>query len=152
MRAVLTYISRMSFDRSARLALATTMVATMAVAGCSRSEPAPTAVPAPTASDASSAPGSASPAAQSTVLFEATGTGTAYTIDTDPAVGERVQDAALPWQSTMTIGPDVALLQVVVVGKNEGNDAGPGCRITLNGKVVAEEPVGGSAHCVYQMP
>jgi hypothetical protein len=41
---------------------------------------------------------------------------------------------------------DVKQLQVVVVGAGE---PGPGCKITLDGKVVAEQPVGGSAHCVF---
>ena len=58
-------------------------------------------------------------------------------------------DVALPYSKTITIGSDVKQLQVVVVGKDT---AGPGCRITLNGKNVAEEPVGGSAHCIYTIP
>lgn len=44
------------------------------------------------------------------VVFEVTGSGSVYTIDTDPA-GERVYSAALPWQRTITIGPGVQLLQ-----------------------------------------
>jgi MmpS family membrane protein len=36
-------------------------------------------------------------------------------------------------------------LQVVVVGSTDVN---PGCRIKVNGKVVAEKPVGDDAHCV----
>jgi len=35
---------------------------------------------------------------------------------------------------------------VVVVGTGE---PGPGCKITLDGRLVAEQPVGGSAHCVF---
>lgn len=83
-----------------------------------------------------------------TAVFEVTGTGTVYTIDTDPpgpAVGEGF---ALPFSRTVTIGPDVHMLQVVAVGKTSS----PGCRITFNGKVVAEEPVGGNAHCIFSMP
>lgn len=119
----------------------------LALVGCSSPMPeAPTQSPSTPASSSSKA------LAESTVVFEATGTGTVYTIDTDPAQAERVENATLPWQSTTTIGPDVQLLQVVVVGKSEGGAPGPGCRITLDGQVVAEEPVGGSAHCVYQIP
>jgi Mycobacterium membrane protein len=87
--------------------------------------------------------------ASGAVLFEAFGTGGAYSVDTVPAEGQRVIDVALPYSKTITIGSDVKQLQVVVVGKDT---PGPGCRITLNGKIVAEEPVGGSAHCTYTMP
>jgi hypothetical protein len=36
------------------------------------------------------------------------------------------------------------MLQVVAVGGDN-----PGCRIVLDGRVVAEQPPGGSAHCIY---
>ncbi|GFG81126.1 hypothetical protein EUA02_27490 [Mycobacterium paragordonae] len=81
----------------------------------------------------------------STVIFEALGTGTATTIDTDPAI-DRVYNAPLPWSRTIQAGPDVTLFQVVVVGSGTTS---PGCRITIGGHVVAEQPVGGSAHCIY---
>ncbi|OBK19244.1 MmpS family transport accessory protein [Mycobacterium asiaticum] len=81
----------------------------------------------------------------STVTFEALGSGTAMTIDTDPAV-DRVYNAPLPWSRTVQAGPDVTLFQVVVVGSGTNT---PGCRISINGHVVAEQPVGGSAHCIY---
>jgi ABC-type glycerol-3-phosphate transport system substrate-binding protein len=130
-----------------RLTWCVALLAGLMLAGCSSPKPeAPTPSPSTPASSSSKA------LAESTVLFEATGTGTVYTIDTDPAQAERVENVTLPWQSTTTIGPDVQLLQVVVVGKSEGDAPGPGCRITLDGQVVAEEPVGGSAHCVYQIP
>lgn len=92
---------------------------------------------------------SPTPAAQAnTVVYQVTGTGTVYSIDTDPATTRAPEDTQLPWQTTTTIGPDVHLLQVVAVGKT----ASPGCVITLNGKVVASQPVGGNAHCIYQLP
>jgi Mycobacterium membrane protein len=81
----------------------------------------------------------------STVVFEALGTGQALTIDIDPAI-DRVYNAPLPWSRTVQAGPDVTLFQVVVVGKGT---VSPGCRITIGGSVVAEQPVGGSAHCIY---
>lgn len=90
----------------------------------------------------------AAPAAyadNSTVVFEALGSGQALTIDVDPAV-DRVYNATLPWSKTIQAGPDVTMFQVVVVGN--GSTA-PGCRISINGHVVAEQPVGGSAHCIY---
>lgn len=81
-----------------------------------------------------------------TVVFEVTGSGTVYNIVTDPS-GPQVPDhTALPWKHTTTIGPDVQLLQVVATGRDT---PGPGCRITVDGKVVAEEPIGGNAHCVF---
>ncbi len=81
----------------------------------------------------------------STVVFEVTGPGSVYTIDTDPNI-QRVYDAKLPWQTTTTIGPDVQMLQVVAVGKDTPT---PGCRITLDGKVVAEKAPGGDSHCIF---
>jgi len=87
--------------------------------------------------------------ASGAVLFEAFGMGSAYSVDTVPAEGQRMTDVALPYSTTITIGSDVKQLQVVVIGKDT---PGPGCRITLNGKIVAEEPVGGSAHCTYDIP
>jgi hypothetical protein len=81
-----------------------------------------------------------------TVIFEVTGTGSATTIDLVPAGADRLYDVPLPWSQTITVTPDVKQLQVVVVGSG---DPGPGCKITLDGKVVAEQPAGGSAHCVF---
>ncbi|MCW2514043.1 MAG: hypothetical protein JWR11_3085 [Mycobacterium sp.] len=80
---------------------------------------------------------------QSTVVLTATGSGRAITVDTDPA-GPRAQDVPLPFSRTMKIGPDVQLLQVVVVG---GDNAG--CQITLDGKVVVDQSSGGNGHCVF---
>jgi hypothetical protein len=80
-----------------------------------------------------------------TVLFEATGSGSAYTIDTDPS-SDRIYEAQLPWQQRVQVPTDTHLLQVVVVGKD---DPGPGCRITVQGIVVVEEPEGGSGHCIW---
>ena len=81
-----------------------------------------------------------------TVVFEVTGTGSALTIDLVPSGPDRLYNVPLPWSSTITITPDVNQLQVVVVGTGE---TGPGCKITLDGKVVAEQPEGGNAHCVF---
>lgn len=79
------------------------------------------------------------------VVFEVTGTGSVYTIDTDPST-QRHYEVHLPWEQNTTIGPDVHMLQVVAVGKDT---PGPGCRILLDGKVVAEKPPGGDAHCIF---
>ncbi|MDP9167269.1 MAG: MmpS family protein [Actinomycetota bacterium] len=80
-----------------------------------------------------------------TVLFEVFGPGSVYTIDTDPPT-DRVQDVALPWHLELEISRSTAMLQVVAVGKD---DPGPGCRITIDGVVVSEQPQGGSAHCIW---
>lgn len=90
------------------------------------------------------APALALPASAS-VVFEVTGSGSVYTIDTDPG-SQRVYNAQLPWRQSTTIGPDVQMLQVVAVGKDT---PGPGCRISLDGQVVAEKPPGGDAHCIF---
>jgi Mycobacterium membrane protein len=83
-------------------------------------------------------------AAGPTVTFEAFGPARATTIDLDPSTS-RIYDAALPFSRTVTIAPGTTLLQVVVVGSTDVN---PGCRIKVNGKVLAEKPVGDDAHCV----
>lgn len=88
----------------------------------------------------------ADPQGSATVVFEVTGPGEVFNIVTDPDGGFVADHTALPFKRTMTIGSDVQLLQVVATGRN---DPGPGCRIILNGKVVAQEPIGGNAHCVF---
>lgn len=84
----------------------------------------------------------------STVLFEITGSGTVYSIDVDPGGRKATENTQVPWKTTATVGPDVDLLQVVAVGKTGEQ----GCRITLDNEVVAEEPIGGGAHCVFNRP
>lgn len=83
--------------------------------------------------------------ASANVVFEVTGQGSVYTIDTDPG-SQRVYNAQLPWHQSATIGPEVQMLQVVAVGKDT---PGPGCRILVDGQVVAEKPPGGDAHCIF---
>lgn len=77
------------------------------------------------------------------VLFEVTGSGTADTIDIDP--GGRVYGASAPWSRTVGLGRNDQLLQVVAVVK----DGSLGCRITLDGKVVNEQPPGPAPHCIF---
>ena len=79
------------------------------------------------------------------VLFEVTGTGKAYTVDTNPST-QRYYDVQLPWQDSTTIDSHVQMLQVVAVGKESPT---PGCRITVNGSVVAEKAPGGDSHCIW---
>jgi hypothetical protein len=81
------------------------------------------------------------------VTFEVTGSGTAITIDTDPPGPpgqERQYNVSLPWHGEFTVPAGVDMLQVVAVGGDN-----PGCRIVLDGRVVAQQPPGGSAHCIY---
>lgn len=81
--------------------------------------------------------------AEGKILFEVTGSGSADTIDIDP--GGRFYGVTAPWSKTVDAGSDATLLQVVVVVK----DGSLGCRITLDGKVVNEEPPGQAPHCIY---
>jgi hypothetical protein len=79
--------------------------------------------------------GIAAASAQSrSVVFEVTGLGTVYSIDLDPG-GRVPEDTAAPFTQSASIGPDVALLMVVVVTKTGSQ----GCRITVDGDVVAAE-------------
>ena len=86
-----------------------------------------------------------------TVTLEATGSGTALTIDMDdPATAPRLYNQALPYNHTVNVALKSGdLLQIVVEPK--GNEH-PGCRILVNGKVVVEQPHGGMAQCVYNVP
>lgn len=77
------------------------------------------------------------------VIFEVTGSGTVYSIDLDPG-GRVPEDTAAPFTASQSIGPDVSLLQVVVVTKTGSQ----GCRITVDGTVVAEQAPGDAAHCI----
>lgn len=79
------------------------------------------------------------------VVFEITGSGSVYTINTDPDVGSAPENTAVPWKRTATIGPDVTLLQVIAITKSGDQ----GCRITVDDVVVIDQPPGTSAHCVY---
>jgi hypothetical protein len=128
------------------------LVVFVAVPACAKSDapkngPTATATSAPAPELTESTTTSTTVAGKtSTVVFEVTGSGSALTIDTVPSGPDRLYNVPLPWTDTITITPDVQQLQVVVVGTAE---PGPGCKITLDGKVVAEQPVGGSAHCVF---
>jgi hypothetical protein len=86
------------------------------------------------------------PATGHSVVFEVTGSGTVYTIDIDPGGRVATENTAVPWKKAATIGSDVQLLQVVAVAKTGSQ----GCRITLDGKVVADQP--NDSHCVYALP
>lgn len=79
------------------------------------------------------------------VVFEVTGGGTVYSINTDPDQGTAPEDTAAPWSRRATVAPDVRLLQVVVVTKTGMQ----GCRISVDGRVVVEQPPGMAAHCIY---
>ncbi|WP_422746302.1 MmpS family transport accessory protein [Mycobacterium sp. WMMD1722] len=83
-------------------------------------------------------------AASRTVTFEVTGAGTVYAIEMDPPSGKVGENTGVPFTRTITIGPDVELLQVIAIGKTGSQ----GCRILLDGRVVAEQPVGNS-HCSF---
>ncbi len=84
-----------------------------------------------------------------TVVFEVTGAGEVFNIVTDPDSGFVADHTRLPFKRTVNIGPDVHMLQVVATGRD---DPGPGCQITLNGRVVDQKPVGGDAHCLFVVP
>jgi hypothetical protein len=128
------------------------LVVCVAMPACAKSD-APTNGPTSTAISTTAAEPTGSTTTSTTaagktatVVFEVTGSGSALTIDTVPSGPDRLYNVPLPWTDTISITPDVQQLQVVVVGTGE---PGPGCKITLDGKVVAEQPVGGSAHCVF---
>jgi len=86
-------------------------------------------------------------AAGLSVTYEVTGSGEVFNIVTDPAGSQVADHTPLPWTRRLQGVPaDTGIFQVVATGRDA---PGPGCRILIDGKVVAEEPIGGSAHCVY---
>ncbi len=83
------------------------------------------------------------------VVFDAIGNGEVFSIVTDPDTGLVPDHTPLPFSRTLDIGPNVNMLQVVATGRD---DPGPGCSISLDGRVVASQPIGGSGHCIYVFP
>jgi hypothetical protein len=82
------------------------------------------------------------------VVFQVTGTGEVYSIVTDPDSGQVPDHTTTPWSRTLSVPADVGMLQVVATSRG----APMGCRITLNGAVVAEKAPGGDAHCIWTRP
>lgn len=78
------------------------------------------------------------------LVLEITGSGTVYSIQTDPDIGSAGENTATPWKRTGTVPVDISLIQIVAVGKTGEQ----GCRITLGGEVVVDQGPG-NAHCVY---
>lgn len=83
------------------------------------------------------------------VVFSAMGNGEVFSIVTDPDTGLVPDHTPLPFTRTLDIGPEVNMLQVVATGRDA---PGPGCSISIDGIVVASEPIGGSGHCIYVFP
>ncbi|MBS1691781.1 MAG: hypothetical protein JST91_06120 [Actinobacteria bacterium] len=108
-------------------------------------QPTPDGAPQPTPDGT---PPPAEPAAERTVVFEITGSGTVYSIDMDPSGTSVGENTAVPFSRTIKIGPDVSLLTVVAVNKTGTQ----GCRITLDGEVVAQQPPGDAAFCTFAIP
>ncbi len=95
------------------------------------------------------APASADP--PKTVVLEATGNGTALTIDIyDPNPEARLYNQPLPFSRSVNVTPNSGdLFQIIAVPKGTTQ---PGCRILMNGQIVAEQPIGGSGHCIFTAP
>lgn len=134
--------------RPVRLAAAAVLAAAVvaSTASCANQEPpaAGSSTVPPTTSTAAST-GSATTSATETgmsVVYEATGSGTAITVDYTPDANgavDRIESVPL------SVVGSPSVYEIVIVG---GDNVG--CTITLGEQVVAQEPAGGSAHCVYQ--
>jgi predicted membrane-bound mannosyltransferase len=102
-----------------------------------------------TSPSTTSAAAATTPATSGTVVYKVTGSGTALTIDWTPAdaagAGDRKQSVPLPWTKEVPDAGTASVYEVVVIG---GDNVG--CQIVRGGKVVAEEPAGGSGHCVFK--
>ncbi|MHA6784293.1 MmpS family transport accessory protein [Pseudonocardia saturnea] len=140
--------------RPVRLAAAAVLAAAVvaSTASCANQEPpaAGSSTVPPTTSTAAST-GSATTSATETgmsVVYEATGSGTAITVDYTPDANgavDRIESVPLPFTKQVSVGGSPSVYEIVIVG---GDDVG--CTITLGEQVVAQEPAGASAHCVYQ--
>jgi hypothetical protein len=112
------------------------------------SKSAPATTSAKTAATTSAA-AATTPSTSGTVVYKATGSGTALTIDWTPAdasgAGDRKQSVPLPWTKEVPDAGTASVYEVVVIG---GDNVG--CQILRGGKVVAQEPAGGSGHCVFK--
>jgi hypothetical protein len=80
-----------------------------------------------------------------TVIFEVTGSGTVFSVVTNPATSPVGEDRPMPFKRTIEINPDTKTFGVTVSTKSGSQ----GCRITVNGTVVAEQPAGDSPQCAY---
>ena len=81
------------------------------------------------------------------VRFEVTGSDEVYAIWIDPGGLGAPDHTKLPWSKDFTIGPEVNYLSVSPTGRHT---PGPGCRIIVDGAVVAEQPVGSGQICIWQ--
>ncbi len=83
-------------------------------------------------------PGSETTGADGTarVVLEITGSGTVYSIDTNPVGASVAENTPVPFSRSFNVGPEVDLLTVVAVTKS-GHQ---GCRIIVDGTVVVDQP------------
>jgi hypothetical protein len=82
----------------------------------------------------------------STVVFEVLGSGEVYGIWIDPGGQGAGDHTPLPWSKTFTVGADEDYFAISPTGRGVPT----GCRITIDGVVVAEEAVGSGNICIYQ--
>lgn len=126
--------------RNAAVAVfAAAVVAT--TAACANQQP-------PTAGSPTVPPTTSATEAGMSVVYEATGSGTAITVDYTPdanGAADRIESVPLPFTKQVSVVGSPSVYEIVIVG---GDNVG--CTITLDEQVVAQEPAGGSAHCIYQ--
>ena len=79
------------------------------------------------------------------ITYEVRGSGTALTINIEPG-GIRLEDVPLPFTKTVPSNPG-QLLEVIGVPSGD-MESNPGCRITVDGVVKADKPVGSDGLCV----
>ncbi len=85
----------------------------------------------------------------SNVVFDVYGSGTVNYIDTEPSGDGRVSNVSLPWRRVIAVGRDVSRFGVFPSGYDSQLNKWPGCQITLGGKVVARQDIGGAGSCFY---
>jgi hypothetical protein len=94
---------------------------------------------------AANAPSNQKPQQSGNLTFEVTGSGHVRGIITDPPTDLVGDGTTAPWTRTIT-DPGDSLYQLVVTTR----DGAQGCRIILNGTVVADQSNGDSPHCIYK--
>lgn len=87
------------------------------------------------------------PTGNSTVTFEVFGPGEVYAIWIEPGGLAAEDHTSLDWSTTFTAGSDVTYFSVSPTGRAT---PGPGCRITIDGVIVAEQAIGSGEICTFE--
>ena len=112
----------------------------IAVSGCQQdSKPPAQQSPSPQVT-------ASAPPTESTIVLEVTGSGEVYSIDSLP-FGDLAEDHTMvPFSKSFPLPADE---DYVALNWTSRDDQPKGCKITVDGKVVVEKPLGTTENCVF---